>query len=193
MSFLQIEPNYVALPDDFTWGDDWVAETMWKEILPSGKEVLYAFCRRIYDKKTLDVGTLKEDEIYIGRRIVYQSKPKRDMNPKSKSFGQRTRPEIQYDEHQEWNPELGVYETKKIPRNVEKRFEHVHESTEEFIKHYKTLVGQSGPDKYTQFVFVQGSHLVTIPDKKTFFEAKVKDFMESEKRKDPNYVLPTKP
>ncbi len=184
MSYLTIEHNYVDLPDDFNW-DDWVAEMMWKEIRPDGREVVYAFIRRMYDKKELDAGNMKSDEYYIGRTVEYKSKPKIDHDPKSKTYGKRIRPPIQYDIFQEWNNKTNKYDEIKIPRDVEKSFKFVHES-KEYLKKYEQLVGRINTDKSTSFVFVYGSRPVSV-DQKTFFAVKVSDFAEAEQKKDSIY------
>lgn len=176
MSYLQIEHNFVDLPDkeNFKW-KNWVAECMWKEERPDGREVVYAFIRKIYNKDDLDIGDTKEDEFFIGRLVKYRSRAVRDTDPKSKTVGQRIRPPIQYDIFQEWNKDKQIYDEIKIPRNVEKTWDYVHEATPEMLKNYRLLVGRLNADKVTAFVFIYGSRPVIV-DQDTFFDVKVSDY-----------------
>lgn len=181
MPKLQIEENW-QVPDDFDWGKSWRAVRIWKELRADG-EFFYAFIVRKYDET--DIGEMKDEELWIGRRIEYRGKRKFDVNPRSKTFSKRIDEKPQEVTEEVYNEDTGKYEEQTYTVNAKKIYVYDHKADDkELIAKYQSLCGSLPGGTSTQLIMLYGSRPVNIEVPKDFWSHTVKEFKEVEQKSD---------
>lgn len=188
-----IDENATPLPADFTWNKDWVAVRMWKEQRDDG-EFYFACCQRKYGPN--DWGNTKDDFIYIGRQIDWIKERTTDVNPKSKTFGQRIDAEAETVTISEYNEKTQDYEAVQKPVNSRKIYRYMHKSTDKNISaKYESLYGQNQRGGRTELTFVwgNGSNFAQVKTKKEFFGKNVQDMIDYVESKQQTEAFKTTP
>lgn len=179
---LIVDEGAIPLPENFTWGKDWVALRMWKEQRDEG-EFLFAACLRKYGPN--DFGNKSEDHIYIGREVKWIGERVTDVNPRSKTFGDRKDAKTETVTERIFDEETDEWKDVQIPINATKTYEYLHKASDgEFIKHYKTLVGKTPRSGKTHFSFIwaYGSQIREVKTAKEFFLHTVQELADYEEK-----------
>lgn len=173
-----VDENAVPLPEDFTWGKDWRAVRLWKEQRDDG-EFLFGLVQRKYGPN--DWGNAKDDFLYIGRNVKWIKERGMDVDPKSKTFGQRIDKDAETVTISEYNEKSKTYEPVAVPVNARKVYVYEHSADDkEMVKKYESLVGklQRGTSTMLTFVWGNGSEFGEVKTPKEFFGHTVKDMVE---------------
>jgi len=179
---LQIEENIQPLPKDFDWGKGWRALRIWRELKDDG-EFFYAFLVRRYGDN--DYGNKREDELWIGREIVYSKGKKFQTDPKKPKFGERVPDQADEVLEEIWNPDKGRYES--VTTQVgQKTYKYLHKAGDKDIaKKYETLIGTIfNTTTRLYFVYNHGARIVLMENKNDFFEHTVADLAKLEQSSD---------
>ena len=181
MPKLQIEENW-EVPKDFDWGKSWRAVRIWKELRADG-EFLYAFVVKKYTET--DIGELKEEELWIGRRVEYRGKRKFDVDPKSKTFSKRIDEAPQQVTEEVYNDATGRYEEQTYTVNAKKIYIYEHNVKDKtLIPKYQSLCGSLPGGSATQLIMLYGSRPVTIEQPDDFWKHSVLEFKNVEQKSD---------
>lgn len=179
---LIVDENAIPLPENFKWGEEYVALRMWKELRDDG-EYLFAACLRKYGPN--DFGNKSEDHIYIGREIKWIGERITDTNSRSKTFGQRIDAKAETVTERIFDEEAQEWKEVEIPVNATKTYKHLHKADDpELVKQYKTLVGptpRSGKTHFT-FIWAYGSEIREVKTAKEFFGHTVQQMAEWEEK-----------
>lgn len=178
---LRIAENYVTNLDTFTWGNDWRATKLIKEIRANGKEFYFGQVVRYFgepeDTQDYDIGDKYEETAWLGRVEKFVGTKKIiDDDQNSPTYGQRTNSK----------PIVETLEDKDDKGRITKRelliegkavYEYNIPVTEENTEKIKTLVGSIGLSQETGFYFLQGFNAPLFVTPKEFFEITASEYI----------------